>query len=548
MSDATAPDVLARALAHGCRRRWWVIPLGATLLIAGRLTGTADAAVSLVLLAAAAALGLNAALLGATRVRWLRWLSPWLAASLDLALVTLVLTFTGRGAVLLLYLLVIGPSVAGWSARVGRWLAASAAGASVLGQFLHERLYGPVDIANVFDLPALTFVDAGLLWVAALALFHGPAALLKRLRAMRDAMEEAEHGDLAARASGAGADELGVLELSFNRMLEGLATAMSAVQREADEIAAYARTIAGSTDDLRRAGTAAGGGVANLVAGVEEQRDIAATGSSRARPFADSDEGVRGQSDAMAARARALLATAEAGRERVGRAGATLVSVGDDVRRSAAAVQALYPLSERIGELAVTLGKLARQTKLLALNAAIEAARAGEHGQGFAVVAQEVRKLADASARAARDVAGGIADVRDGVVAAVDAIRAGEARVGDAGGIAAQADGAHRQVLDDIAALTTVVESTASACRQQTEAVTALLATMGHVERLAGAAAAAAAGTATAVAAQDASIARVADTAQLLAQVAERLRTSTAPFSVPGHQQDTTEHAAPRPA
>jgi methyl-accepting chemotaxis protein len=359
-------------------------------------------------------------------------------------------------------------------------------------------------------------------------------------------MEEAELGDLGGRAPGELTDELGALARSFNRMLEATAATIASVQREADEVAVYADTLAASTEELRRTSASVGGNAARLAAQLKEQRGIAAAGGEHTeRTTADAAE-LRTRADAMAERARALLVAGEASRARIDRASRTLVSIGDEVRRSAAAVSALAPVSERIGALAKTLSKLARQTNLLALNAAIEAARAGEHGQGFAVVALEVRKLAEESARAAKDVGGAIEDVREGVTAAVESIRTGETKVHDVGGIAGEADQALHDVLSGIGSLASLVDALAATSQQQAVAMTALLTAMERVQTIATSSADSAAQAAGAVTEQHVALQRIADTSRQLSDVAERMRVAIVRFSVLGRQRDTAEYVAIR--
>jgi methyl-accepting chemotaxis protein len=535
------------AAARRTRRRWWTIPVAAVLLAGGAYAGLSDAPPRTVAIVAAAALLANLAYQLLLRAPLFRRPSLPVSAAFDLALVTVVLAFTGHPGTGFLYLVVIAPYVFDWSGRAAPWMPPAAGLLSVVGRYAHARWYGPPQgIATVLDLPAGVYVDAILLWAAAWALFRGPARLIDRLRAMRATMEEAAQGDLAVRAPGTAADELGVLERSFNRMMEGIGATIAAVQREADEIAAYADAVADAAGDIGRSGATAAVSASDLAARLHDQRGLATRGGEDARRTSHDAALLRERADAMAARARALQVAADATRERIGRGGATLIGIGDEVRRSAGAVSALAPVSERIGALALTLAKLARQTNLLALNAAIEAARAGEHGEGFAVVALEVRKLAEESARTARDVGAAIGDVRDGVTAAVEAIRGGEARVRDVSGIAREADDALRDVLDGMASLSGLVAELAATSEAQAGATAGLLDALGHVDELGTGSAQRAAAAAAAVAEQTQALQHLAGTSRDLADVAGRLRQSIARWSVLGRRHDTAEYAAVR--
>ncbi|MCL2020788.1 MAG: methyl-accepting chemotaxis protein [Betaproteobacteria bacterium] len=112
-----------------------------------------------------------------------------------------------------------------------------------------------------------------------------------------------------------------------------------------------------------------------------------------------------------------------------GQASVTILQLAGTVKDSAAQVERLGEHSREISRITGVIRGIAEQTNLLALNAAIEAARAGEHGRGFAVVADEVRKLADSSVKAAEEVSQMIGAIQDETDKAVSGMRAGAEQV-----------------------------------------------------------------------------------------------------------------------
>jgi len=121
--------------------------------------------------------------------------------------------------------------------------------------------------------------------------------------------------------------------------------------------------------------------------------------------------------------------------------------VGVVVGQSADRIQELDRLSEQVGSITDVISSIADQTNLLALNAAIEAARAGEHGRGFAVVADEVRKLAEQSAASAREIADLIRSIQTGTADAVKSMNLATERLAATNELAVEAGTALGDIL-----------------------------------------------------------------------------------------------------
>ena len=524
------------------RRRWAIAGVLFVLGVLGRLAGLISTSLGTIVLIAGGGAVVNA-LVGMINERGLyRWWFIYMLALLDVALVNVLVVWYGHGGVIAALFIAVLPYAFDQGQAVGDFLVLVASLAYLFASWLHGQL-----TPGGTGLDAVAYLETGVFIVVAMSLRRIPATLIQRIRRARSVMGEAEQGFLAVRAAAAEADELGFLEKSFNRMLEEIGVTISGVQREADEVAAFAEQLAAAAEQLHATTESLTETSRHLATDLGHQRGLADGARGESAKAADQAESLRVRAELMQVDASRLVAAAERGRERVARASATLRAVGEEVRATASTVAGLSGMSERIGVFAQTIARIARQTHLLALNAAIEAARAEEHGEGFAVVADEVRALAAEAGKSAREVAELVSDLRTGIEAAARAMQAGEAKVRDIGAVAAEADGALQELHQGVQLMGDLVNATAEVSRSQAQRLAQLAQSLQQVASISTASSESANSTAAATEAQITSMGELTATSQQLAQLAERLRSGMARFSVLRRDQRTREQEI-RPA
>ena len=226
-------------------------------------------------------------------------------------------------------------------------------------------------------------------------------------------------------------DEVGTLATASDTLADSLRTMVKSIKGTSNDVAAAATEVAASAEELAQT--------------VRTQEQSATQVASAVSELASSVAEVADKSSKAAISARDSAQQAGTGGDLVRETVSQLGQINQRVGEVATAVSTLETQGTEVGRIVQVIEEIAEQTNLLALNAAIEAARAGEHGRGFAVVADEVRKLAERTTQATAEVGKTIGSMQQETSRAAEAMKVGRetvaegARLGERAGVAVTA-------------------------------------------------------------------------------------------------------------
>jgi len=378
--------------------------------------------------------------------------------------------------------------------------------------------------------------SVSVIFIISFALSLTIAIVLSRSIAVRlqidvEALQEVASGNLGIKEINVDSkDEIGEIGLAINSTVKSLKILVNTVAESTHQVAALSEELTANADESAQASTQVATSIMSIASGTELQTGAITNGSVIVEKMSANAQEIAANTTEVFHAAEKTVIVAKEGAQAIGNAVLQMTSIEKTVTNSALVVTKLGDRSTEIGQIVETISGIAGQTNLLALNAAIEAARAGEQGKGFAVVAEEVRKLAEQSQVATKQIATLIGAIQVETTTAVEAMSEGtrEVKVGIAS--VGSAGTAFSEIMTRIAEVTSQIEHISISIQQMAGGSQQVVQAMHDINDVSKVTAAETQTVSAAAEEQSASMEEIAASSADLARLAEKLQTAVLQF------------------
>lgn len=294
--------------------------------------------------------------------------------------------------------------------------------------------------------------------------------LIDYIRGFADVTQKMAQGDFTVQVEVRSSRD--VLSTSFKSMINNLSALIHQLGDNAHQLVQAASGIAESSDQISRGSKAQSDEVNQVSAAIEQ---MSATIFQSSQNAIDA-KNVSDSAATTATDGSRIVESTHQGMQRI----------AEVVTHAASSIKKLAASADEIGQIVAVIDDIADQTNLLALNAAIEAARAGEQGRGFAVVADEVRKLAERTAKATSEVTNMIKGIQQDTMTAVTGMEQGTLQVNSGRELAERAGESLREIVTMAEQVTSRISQIAAASKEQAAAAEQIARNIEHISKVTG--------------------------------------------------------------
>lgn len=339
-------------------------------------------------------------------------------------------------------------------------------------------------------------------------------------------------GDMTQLVNYDSHDELGKITEALNYMVQNMQQIIKKVMDNAEQVAASSEELTASAVQTAKAAEQVACSITDVAHNVDEQLHNVTLTMDVVRKVAVGAQQIENSSSYMTVMSDETASAAQDGGKAIDIAIHKMADIEKAVNHSAGVVAELGFRSKDIGQIVDTISNIAGQTNLLALNAAIEAARAGEQGRGFAVVAEEVRKLAEQSQEAAKQIAVLINTIQKDTENAVVAMREGTVEVKAGREAIHLADYAFKNIVSLIHQVSEQIKDTSTLIQQMTAGNQEIVTSMNRIDKISQNTAAESQNVSAITEEQSASMEEIASSSEALAKLAQDLQGAVNRFKV----------------
>ncbi|EGO63343.1 methyl-accepting chemotaxis protein [Acetonema longum] len=387
---------------------------------------------------------------------------------------------------------------------------------------------------GVSSLTVISFIIiAAVLIIAGLLIIWFARRIAKPIQKLEISANRIATGDLSQQKVDVKSnDEIGRLGRSFEQMALNLRGLIQKVQGATEQVSASSEQLTASSAQAAQAANQVAGAINDVATGAVNQLKAVDHTIHIVEQLSAEIQEAAANAGNVTATAQQTLTAAQEGGKAVQQATSQMANIEKSVDDSAKMVDKLGERSQEIGKIVDTIAGIAGQTNLLALNAAIEAARAGEQGRGFAVVAEEVRKLAEQSQAAAKQIAELITEIQNDTDKTIEAMNEGTREVRTGTEVVDNAGRNFGRIVDLIGRLSGQVNDISTAMEQMAASSRNIVVSVKEIDDTSKQSSAHTQTVSAATEEQLASMEEIASSSQALAGLAQDLQTAAARFRV----------------